>query len=354
MTAAGTPDHRALYVNPEFLDDPDAYDGPEVDVDDQPDFGSGVHAVAASSDLRRFALTTESQGNTESGKLCLFDIASGTWHWRDLEEHRHFIGDGEQIAFSPDGSLVAVAASTDLKVIVWRTADMSPAWSAKPGPAWGHVPSSDQSEDVRPTGLFTHVAFSGDGRTIVAVGGSPWVPKPDEAPTERVVVAEATTGDVIYASDIPIRGGAVLDHSASTLAHIGANDEVIVRHLPSGRIAHQMPSEVPGACVLAYSPDADAIAIGGDGAVQVLRLQDGTSHKIQLSGECESMHWSPDGLRILAENDEQATVVDADGQTLWTGHTEYLAAAFTPDGHALVTVEDGDAVHAWLLSRRPS
>ncbi|MFI0352955.1 hypothetical protein [Actinomadura sp. 9N407] len=70
MTDDEVGEHRVLYVDPDWLDDPDAYDGPEVDTDDQPDFASGIHAIAATSDLRRFALTTESQGNTESGRMC--------------------------------------------------------------------------------------------------------------------------------------------------------------------------------------------------------------------------------------------------------------------------------------------
>ncbi|MEV5568617.1 WD40 repeat domain-containing protein [Spirillospora sp. NPDC052269] len=357
MTDAALSDHRVLYVDPDWLDDPDAHGVEDVDTDDQPDFGSGVHAVAASSDLSRFALTTSSQGNSESGQACFFDVASSAWHWRELDEGRPFIGDGEQIAFSPDGSLVAVATSTDMKAIVWRTADMSMAWSAEPGPAWGHVPRRGQTEDVRPTGLFTHIAFSGDGRSVVATGGSPWTPEPIETPTERIVVAEASTGEVVYAADVPIRGGAILDQTGETLAHIGLDDEIVVQDLPSGAVAHRHPSEVPGARVLAYSPDAGAVAVGGDGVVQVVQLRDGASPGIQL-GEgttCTAMHWSPNGLRILVEDDEHATVLDADNHTLWTRPKDHLAAAFTPDGRTLVTVHDDTWVRAWSLTprRRP-
>src|SRR3954454_13354393 len=110
MTDEEIPRHRTLYMDPDWLDDPTTYEGPDLDPEDQPDFSSGIEAISAAPDLTRFALTTASQGNTESGRLCLFDTVTGTWHWRALEEGRRFIGDGHEIVFSPDGSLVAVAA----------------------------------------------------------------------------------------------------------------------------------------------------------------------------------------------------------------------------------------------------
>ena len=338
-----------LYVDPDWLDDPDGYDGPDVDTADQPDFASGIAAVAVASDLRRFALTTASQGNTQSGQLCVFDVADGTWHWGELEERARFVGDGEQVAFSPDGSLVAVAASTDLRTIVWRSDGMSMVWSAGADAGWGPQPRPGDPGGVQPCGLFTHVEFSGDGRLVVAVGGNPWEPAPVDAPDERVVVADAATGEVVFAETVPIRGGALLDHSGTTLAYVGADDEVLVRDLASGSVT-RLPGQVRDARVLAYSPDGDAVAVGGDDVVQVIRR--GGARR-SIAGSWHVARWSRDGLRVLTGDGERATVLDDDGRTLWTRPMENLddlAAAFTPDGRALVTVDsDTTEVVAWHL-----
>ncbi|GAA1580400.1 hypothetical protein GCM10009678_73840 [Actinomadura kijaniata] len=342
MTDGDALRYRTLYVDPDWLGDPTAYEGPDLDTENQPDFSSGIEAISAASDLAQFALTTLSQGNTESGRLCLFDAATGKWHWRDLEKDRRSIGDGHEIAFSPDGSLVAVAASTDLKAIVWQTSEMTMAWSAGTDAAWG---------DGK---LFTHIGFSGDGRRVVAVSAHPWEPEPEQATCERVVVAEAETGEIIFAATVPIRGGANLDHSGQSLAYIGADDQVLIHDVPSGKVVARHRSGAPGARVLAYAPDGDAVAVGGDGVVEVIRTRTGPSHSIPISGTCQAVNWSWNGLCVLATDDEHATVVDAEGRILWTRHMEdarFLVAAFTHDGRTLVTVEpETTEVIAWFLA----
>lgn len=65
--------------------------------------------------------------------------------------------------------------------------------------------------------------------------------------------------------------------------------------------------------------------------------------------------WSPDGPRALFTSEEAAMVIDGRGRTLWMHRTEdpgLLVAAFTPGGHALVTVGTYPAeITAWFLDR---
>ncbi|MFG2087811.1 hypothetical protein [Spirillospora sp. NPDC048824] len=209
MTDDDVPDHQVLYVDPDWLDDPDAYEGPEVDTDDQPDFPSGIHAVAA---------------------------------------------------------------STDMRVIVWRTDDMAEVWSAGSDAAWGNPPEPHRSEDGRPSGLFTSVTFSGDGRRVAAVGGSPWVPEPVEAPAERLVVAEAATGEIVFAATIPIRGAALLDHAGTTVTHLGANDDILVRDLPSGMESAEL-------LAAAFTPDGRALVTADSETRVVAWVLDGRAER---------------------------------------------------------------------------
>ncbi|WP_067814184.1 WD40 repeat domain-containing protein [Actinomadura kijaniata] len=336
------PRHRTLYADPDWLDDPIASELPDVDTENQPDFSSGIEAIGAASDLARFALTTLSQGNTESGRLCLFDVATGTWHWRELEQRRRFIGGGHEIAFSPDGSLVAVATSTDLKAVVWRTEDMTMAWSAGAAAAWG--------EDR----LFTHISFSGDGRLVVAVSANPWEPEPERVPCERVVVADAGTGEIVFAENLPIHGSAGLDHSGKSLARLAADNQVVIHGLPSGEVLTRHRSGVPNARLLDYAPDGDAVAVAGDGAVEVIQPLAGSSYSFPIGGTCQAMNWSRNGLRVLATDDGHATVLDDDGRILWTREMEdahFLLGAFTRDGRALVTLDpDTYEIVAWFLT----
>ncbi|MFE7108282.1 hypothetical protein ACFU98_23490 [Streptomyces sp. NPDC057575] len=126
--------HRVLHVDTEMLDAPDEYEefdgGPVVDPENQPDFASGIDAVAASSDLRWLVLATSAQGNHESGGMWLFDAETGRWGSDSLEDECSWIGWGNVAAFSPDGSLIATTTTTNLQAIVWRTDGMTRLWAA--------------------------------------------------------------------------------------------------------------------------------------------------------------------------------------------------------------------------------
>lgn len=356
-------DHRVVYVDPEMLDDPDAYEecdgGPPVDGERQPDFASGIDALAVSSDLRRVALATAAQGNHECGEIWLFDAETGTWDCDD-DLGDEWIGAGGDIAFSPDGALLAVASTTNLPVLVWRTDGMVRLWAAGDAAAWrtGDL-ATDDGEYLRDAadGLpFSHIGFSGDGRLLVAVS-APLPLHEEEAEDRRIVVAVAETGEVVCAMTAPVRGGAVLDRSGRRLAHVGDGGEVLVHDVATGALLTRHRTGLPTARTLVFAPDGETIAVGGEGAVEVIRTGAGPGPEDAgprtIEGTCQALHWSPDTLRALVAEGDRLTVVDAAGRAVWTGETTQSGpgtAAFTPDGRALLTVDDDTTeVIAWFL-----
>lgn len=353
-------DHRVLYISHHPSYDAEEYEafdgGPPADPDEGPDLGA-VEAVAVSPDLRWLALTLCSDGNTACGGLYLLDMESGTWHQRALDDDDALIGWGRDVAFAPDGSLLAVATSTDLQMLVWRTHDMTCLWSAGPeavtagtADAWGFRGLSESADDDDESALFFHTGFSGDGRLVVAADdGRPYYPSAREG---RIVVAVADSGEVVFATTVPARGEAVLDHSGRRLAHIAADGEVVIYDVSSGEVVARHRTGLPGARALACSPDGDAIAVGGDGAIEVLRPGHGRPERVRIDGTCRSVVWSSDGPRALVIGDRHATVTDGAGRELWTRRIEHpnsLVAAFAADARVLVTIDDTDEVVAWFL-----
>ncbi|MFI6794656.1 WD40 repeat domain-containing protein [Streptosporangium canum] len=336
-------DHRVLYgdfdtraMNENKPYDPDAHEafyGTSA-VDDEGFFGE-FNAIGTSPDLRWTALVSVAEGNNSSGGLEVFDAETGTWETGDVQADDRYIGQGEDVAVSPDGSLVAAAGSFDQQVIVWRVPGPERLWAA------GSWRTGTEGAG------YSHIGFSGDGKLIVAVSSaSPH----DETAERHVVVADAETGDVTFTTATVAAGRAVLDHSGTRLALIGPDGDVLVHRLPDGDLVVRHRTALPGADALALSPEGDTVAVGGDGGMELLGRSTG---RVPAEGTCQAMTWSPDGPRALFTSEEAATVIDGQGRVLWTRRMEdpsLLLSAFTPGGHTLLTVETYPAeITAWFL-----
>jgi WD40 repeat protein len=333
-------DHRVLFADFEMwaMEDPDAYEEfYGTSAMECEGFFSEFNAVGTSPDLRWTALVSDAEGNSSSGGLEVFDAEAGAWETDGVQEDDHYIGWGEDVAASPDGSLVAAAGRFDRQVIVWRVPELERLWAA------GSWPTTTEEAG------YSHIGFSGDGKLIVAVSSaSPW----DKTVEQHVAVADAETGDIAFTTATVVAGGAVLDHFGTRLAVIGPDGDVLIYRLPDGEIVDRQRTALSGAGALALSPEGDTVAVGGDGGMELLGRSTG---RVLAEGACQALTWSPDGPRALFTSEEAATVIDVHGCALWTRHMEdpsLLVAAFTPGGHTLVTVETYPAeITAWFLDR---
>ncbi|MBN6054612.1 WD40 repeat domain-containing protein, partial [Nonomuraea sp. RK-328] len=333
-------DHRVLYGDFEMhaMEDPDAYEefyGSSAAGEEG--FFTGYNAIGVSPDLRWTALVSEAEGNSSSGGLEVFDTENGAWETDGVQEDDRYIGWGEDVAVSPDGSLVAAAGRFDRQVIVWRVPGPERLWAAG---SW-----RAGSEGAG----YSHIGFSGDGKLIVAVSSAaPW----GRTAERHVVVADAETGDVRFTTTAAVAGGAVLDHSGARLALLGPDGDVLIHRLPDGEIVGRHRTTLSGAAALALSPEGDTAAVGGDGGMELVGRRTG---RVRVEGTCRAMTWSPAGPRALFTSDEAVTVIDGQGRALWTRRMEdpsLLMTAFTPGGHMLVTMETYPAeIIAWFLDR---
>ncbi|KAB2350206.1 WD40 repeat domain-containing protein [Actinomadura rudentiformis] len=335
-------DHRVLYADFETLAmngyAPEAYEefygAPAVD---EEGFFSDFNAVGASPDLRWTALVSAAEGNSSSGGLEVFDAETGTWETDGVQVDDHFIGWGEDVVVSPDGSLIAAAGRFDQQVIVWRVPGPERLWAAG---SW--------RTETGGAG-YSHIGFSGDGKLIVAVSSATPL---DESAERHVVVADAETGDVTFTTTMVVAGRAVLDHSGTRLAIVGPDGDVLIHRLPGGEVMARHRTSLSGVSALALSPEGDAVAVGGDGGMDVFGRSTG---RVSNEGTCKAMTWSPDGPRALFTSEDAARVIDGRGRVLWNRPMEepnLLLATFTPGGDTMVTVETYPAeITAWFLDR---
>jgi WD40 repeat protein len=205
--------------------------------------------------------------------------------------------DGVPVAFSPDGTLLAVVhyprACCD--------GPPSPAPSEAPGPTTLDIVRTDTGESVRVTADVSWaygalVSFSPDGR-LVAFRMDP----KDQESLERVGVLDVASGKVW-----------VVD--AGTVGSLTWTDS---SHLLIGSMspAASTPAGMP--VTISYAPqDVDEIAVSSRGDVamarhdasQVVIDRAGTQETIDLSGTRHFLAWSPDGsalIVICADNTSQ-------------------------------------------------
>ena len=200
------------------------------------------------------------------------------------------------IAWSPDGEEL-LAHSTNSMVRIWKSRTGAPTQSLSTRKAYG----SDRHALTDPP-----VAWSPDGRYIAA-GGNP----------STAWVWDVVTGEAIRRLD-----------SRQVTTTIGL--EAAVAWSPDGRR-------------IAYGSNDTGVRIWSADTGQLLRTLDD-------SGSVDSVAWSPDNERIVA--DDQIWNVNTGSRIRTLGTRWVTSAAWSPDGRHIAIAERGETVRIFNSEHR--
>jgi len=203
------------------------------------------------------------------------------WNIRDGKELRTLEGDGP-VAFSPDGTLLVSGSGDEKTITLWRVAD-------------GHVINT--LEQIDPV---YSVAFSPDGTLLVSGSGTD-------------IYGEITLWDVADGKQIRTLKG----HSTSvdnitfssdgTRLASGSLETIILWNVADGRVISTLRGHTKRINNITFSPDGNLLASGsGDESVKLWNVADG-QELITLrghSGQVKSVAFSHDGTRLASASSD--------------------------------------------------
>ena len=253
------------------------------------------------------------------------------WKWQTAEEPREIKSGwhrGQEVAFSPDGKLLAECSQSEPDVRVFDVAS-------------GRLIHRLEQPDFEAHGNY-HVAVSHDGKLVAAYGG--------RSNTSATVLWDAATGKFVKQLDF---GGAMAFSPDSSLLVAGSRvwDFKADKELSANAEAHFAPVErlVTGGKDLVITTGTDNDIRIWDAATGKQRL------RIALSGWVRDIALSPDGSKLASSslNDNSVSIWDVTtGKRIYrlAGHGKLggrRAVHFTPDGKALLSWGDDMYLRKW-------
>ncbi|MFC6086221.1 nSTAND1 domain-containing NTPase [Sphaerisporangium aureirubrum] len=284
-----------------------------------------VNGIVFGPDGRTLASTAQ------DGTVRLWDTAARRPLGRPMVSRS---GTGYDLAFSPDGRMLATAGLPHIQL--WDTATQRPLGE----PLSGHADA------------VYEVAFSPDGRTLVSGGNDGTARLWD--PVTRRPIGKPLTGH---------KGGVhpFFSPDGGVLATYGDEDTIRLWRMPYGRpIGRPLNGHTDAIQQLAFSPDGRLMATAGnDTTIRLWDTATGRPSGTPLAGHGAAVYqmaFSPDG-RTLVSADSEGVI------RLWDpaarrligepsiGHTGAVhAMAISPDGATLATSGVDHTIRLWEMS----
>jgi WD40 repeat protein/class 3 adenylate cyclase len=294
---------------------------------------SGVTSLAVSPDGRLLA------SGDSAGVIHFHDLRT----WKPTGETVRLLGSVSQqaLVFSPDGGTLAAATATGGDRANLYRIDVASRTSKVIG-SWPSIPAS--AGPLR----FTHMAFSPDGsRIAVAVATStPPLPVPVG---ERLLLLEAATGQVVWERNYPL--GAALNEASVAFTPQGVlvtsaqKGEMLQWDTVTGRIQRRFPFGGP----FALSPDGHRAAVARNNAnpaapsarMAVLDLRTGRHRSLEelpAKAWVVALQFTPDGKSVVGVSFEGGLRVWdlASGKIVQT-FAGGLNLAVTPNGSTVLS-----------------
>jgi DNA-binding SARP family transcriptional activator/WD40 repeat protein/serine/threonine protein kinase len=288
---------------------------------------SGYLSVAFSPDGRLIATDSLGEASAE-----LLDQGS-TVHVVDADSGNEVAsveGAGRigHLAFSPDGSMLAVA---------YLDTDGAPAIEAFATDTWQRLASYEG-----PGSGYWSVRFTDDGRYLVVAG-------------DPLTAWEVATGEVTAAIDET--GSMDVVPGTTTIAIVTERQEVRFVDIRDGETVETLATPGITGDHLAIHPDGGRVAVRSF-ADRVVEIWDrGSGDRLAAFGNPSPLEirWSPDGKWLAhSANDGTIRLVDADGggdEVVLRGHTDGVTGlAFAPDGDRLASTSWASETRLWDLT----
>ena len=234
-------------------------------------------------------------------------------------------GTVEEVAYSPDGSLIAIGSS--IGVFLYNSDTL--------------VEMSYFAEDIS----INCIAWSPDGQTLASGSND-----------NEVILWDVQSGEKLrtLAGHTSLVSSVAWSPDGQTLASGSWDNTVILWDAQSGEKLRTLAGHTSYVYSVDWSPDGHTLASGGYGTVILWDVQSGEKLHT-LAGHTDyvrSVAWSPDG-KTLASGSADNTVILWDAQSgeelrTLAGHTRSVnSVAWSPDGQTLASGSYDDTIILW-------